>query len=93
MAELTKKSKEVNFGITEELKNFLNDWTDRTLNKSLEITEGKKIGIEVKEAIVEIAKRELEKVDGELNKRNVKDDEWYHLIEKVDKISDLVRWF
>ena len=91
MSEIGKK-KEINFGITDELKNFLNDWTARTFESAENLNKEKKIGIEVKQAIADIAKAELEKVEMELNK--CKDDnEWFKLIEKVDKLSDLVRWY
>lgn len=91
MSEIGKK-KEINFGITEELKSFLNDWTEKTFESAENLNKEKKIGTEVKQAIVEIAKAELEKVETELN--NCKDDhEWFKLIEKVDKLSDLVRWY
>lgn len=91
MSEIGKK-KEINFGITDELKNFLNDWTARTFESAENLNKEKKIGIEVKQAIVDIAKAELEKVETELNKCK-NDDEWFKLIEKVDKLSDLVRWY
>ena len=91
MSEIGKK-KEINFGITDELKNFLNDWTARTFESTENLNKEKKIGIEVKQAIVDIAKAELEKVETELNKCK-NDDEWFKLIEKVDKLSDLVRWY
>ena len=91
MSEIGKK-KEINFGITDELKNFLNEWTEKTFESAENLNKEKKIGIEVKQAIVDIAKVELEKVETELNK--CKDDaEWFKLIEKVDKLSDLVRWY
>ena len=91
MSEIGKK-KEINFGITDELKNFLNDWTERTFESAENLNKEKKIGIEVKQAIVDIAKEQLEKVETELNKCK-DDDEWFKLIEKIDKISDLVRWY
>ena len=90
MSEVGKK-KEINFGITDELKNFLNDWTEKTF-ESVEKIDGKKIGIEVKQAIVDIAKVELEKIETKLRKCE-NDDEWFRLIEKIDKLSDLVRWY
>lgn len=91
MSEIGKK-KEINFGITDELKNFLNEWTAKTFESAENLNKEKKIGTEVKQAIVDIAKAELEKVELELN--NCKDDhEWFKLIEKVDKLSDLVRWY
>lgn len=91
MSEIGKK-KEINFGITDELKNFLNEWTEKTFESAENLNKEKKIGIEVKQAIVDIAKAELGKVETELSK--CKDDsEWFKLIEKVDKLSDLVRWY
>lgn len=90
--ETNKKEKVVSVGITEELRNFLNEWTERTMQEAKEFKEEKKIGIEVKEAIVEIAKNELTKVEKEFEK-NPEDQEWFRLMEKADKISDLVRWF
>ena len=92
MSEIGKK-KEINFGITDELKNFLNDWTERTFESAENLNKEKKIGVEAKEMIVEITKTELEKVETELKKDNITDDEWFRLIEKIDKLSDLVRWF
>ena len=91
MSEIGKK-KEINFGITDELKNFLNEWTEKTFESTENLNKEKKIGIEVKQAIVDITKTELEKVENELNKCK-DDDEWFKLIEKVDKLSDLVRWY
>ena len=91
MSEIGKK-KEINFGITDELKNFLNEWTTKTFESAENLNRTKKIGIEVKQAVVDIAKVELEKVETELNKCK-DDDEWFKLIEKVDKLSDLVRWY
>ena len=92
MSEIGKK-KEINFGITDELKNFLNDWTNRTFESAENLNKEKKIGTDAKQMIVEITKRELEKVDTELHKDNITDDEWYKLMNKIDKLSDLVRWF
>ena len=92
MSEIGKK-KEINFGITDELKNYLNDWTERTFESAENLNKEKKIGVEAKEMIVEITKTELEKVETELKKDNITDDEWFRLIEKIDKLSDLVRWF
>lgn len=95
MSEIGKK-KEINFGITDELKNFLNDWTTKTFESAEKLNEEKNeeknVGIEVKVAIVEIVKRELEKIEKELNKCD-DDDNWFKLIEKIDKISDIVRWW
>ena len=91
MSDIGKK-KNINFGITDELKNFLNDWTERTFESAENLNKEKKIGIEVKQAIVDIAKAELEKVETELSKCK-DDDKWFKLIEKVDKLSDLVRWY
>ena len=90
--ETNKKEKVVSVGITEELRNFLNEWTERTMQEAKEFKEEKKIGIEVKEAIVEIAKNELTKVEKEFEE-NPEDQKWFRLMEKADKISDLVRWF
>ena len=91
MSEIGKK-KEINFGITDELKNFLNEWTAKTFESAENLNKEKKIGTEVKQAIVYIAKTELEKIELELN--NCKDDnEWFNLVEKIDKLSDLVRWY
>ena len=87
MSEATKK-KEVKVGITDELKEFLNTIMDRAEEEK----EGRKIGTDVKEAIVEIAKRELEKIDKKLEV-TTNDDEWNRLIEKVDKIADIVQWW
>jgi len=92
MSEIGKK-KEINFGITDELKDFLNDWTNRTFESAENLNKEKKIGIEAKQMIVEITKRELEKVDTELHKDNITNDEWFRLMDKIDKLSDLVRWF
>lgn len=91
MSEIGKK-KEINFGITEELKNFLNDWTERTFESAENLNKEKKIGTEAKQMIVEITKRELEKVENELKKCD-DEHEWFKLIEKIDKLSDLVRWY
>lgn len=91
MSEIGKK-KEINFGITDELKNFLNEWTEKTFESAENLNKEKKIGTEVKQAIVDITKVELEKVEKELNKCK-DDDEWFKLIEKIDKLSDLVRWY
>ena len=92
MSEIGKK-KEINFGITDELKNFLNDWTNRTFESAENLNKEKKIGTDAKQMIVEITKRELEKVDTELHKDNITNDEWFRLMDKIDKLSDLVRWF
>lgn len=96
--ETNKKEKVINVGMTDELMTFLNNWTERTLNETKEMTEEKrKIGIEVKLAIAGIAKNEVEKIDKELSELDYndkdKDMKWFKAIEKLDKISDLVRWF
>lgn len=83
------KKKEVKVGITEELKDFLNAW----MEKATEEKEEKNYSNDIKIAIVNIAERELSKIDEELDKGKLEDDKWFRLIDKVEKISDLVRWF
>lgn len=91
MSEISKKQKEINFGITDELKNFLNDWTERAIKTGTE-NESKKLGMEAKKIVIEIVKREIGKIDVEL--KECKDDnQWFKMIEKIDKLADLVRWY
>lgn len=91
MSEISKKQKEINFGITDELKNFLNDWTEKAI-KTNETNESKKLGMEAKKIVIEIVKREIGKIDLEL--KECKDDnQWFKLVEKIDKLADLVRWY
>ena len=88
-----KKEKTINFGITEELKNFLNEWTETTMQEAKDLNgERKEYSKEIKVAIVEIAMRELGKIDKQLSEID-DNQEWFRLMEKVDKISDVVRWF
>lgn len=84
-----KKEKVINVGITEELMGFMDKWTQ----KSFEEKEEEKPGLEVKRVIVEMAKKELEKIKKELEKDNITDDEWDKCFNKIDKISDVIRWY
>ncbi len=84
MEATNKKERVINFGATDELMEFLNDSLDRS-------TKGK-IGTEVKIMTVEIAKREINKIDEQLKNPKLQDDEWFALVKKLDKITDLTRW-
>lgn len=86
-----KKEKVVNFGLTEELMNYLNDLTERSFNKAEEKDE--KPGLGVKRVIAEMAKKEAEKIQKELDKDDLSRDEWFDLMHKLDQISDLVKWY
>lgn len=86
-----KKEKVVNFGLTEELMNYLNDLTERSFNKAEEKDE--KPGLEVKRVIAEMAKKELEKIQKKLDKDDLSETDWFDLMEKTNKISDLIRWY
>ena len=87
-----KKEKVINVGITKELTDFLDKWTQKSFEEKEEEKE-EKPGLEVKRVIVEMAKKELEKINKEFEKDNITDEEWDRCIKKADKISDLVRWF
>lgn len=86
-----KKEKVVNFGLTEELINYLNDLTERSFNKAEEKDE--KPGLGVKRVIAEMAKKEVEKIQKELDKDNLSRDEWFDLMQKANQISELIRWY
>lgn len=93
-AKENKKEKVVNFGLTEALMDYLNNLTERSFNENED--ENKKPGLEVKRVIAEMAKKELEKIQNKLN--GLGDDdfskkEWFDLMEKANRISDLIRWY
>ena len=86
-----KKEKVINFGLTDELIEYLDKWTKKSFEEKEEKQE--KPGLEVKRVIVEMAKKELEKIKKELEKDDITDEEWDRCIKKVHKISELVQWY
>ena len=89
--ESTKKEKTINVGLSTELMDYFNKMLDIAVENSKE--EKGKLGNEVKVTVVEIVKREIEKIDKLLKKDDLDKDEWFDAIEKIDKLTDLIRWF
>ena len=86
-----KKEYNVNFGMSEELMNYMNNAMDR-MEKQME-NKPEKIGNEVKQMVVDIVKREMTKIDETLSSDGkITDDKWFKQIEKLDKLADLIRW-
>lgn len=92
MAESTRKEKVINVGITEELMAFMDKMTEKNSEES-DFKQQEKVGLEVKRVIAEILKKELEKMKKEFEKDNITDEEWDKLLKKMDKISEVVRWY
>ena len=91
-AEGKKKEYTVNFGLTEEVKNYLEKAMDR-IDKEME-EKPEKLGNDVKKIVVDIVKREITKIDDVLvGSEKITDKEWFNLMEKLDKLTDLVRFF
>lgn len=87
-----KKEYTVNFGMTEEVRNYLKDAMDR-IDKQIE-EKPEKIGNEARRIIVDIVKREISKIDEELAENDkMPNDKWFKLMEKLDKLSDIVRFY
>lgn len=86
-----KKEKVVNFGLTEELMDYLNDLTERSFNKAEKKDEGPGLG--VKRVIAEVAKKEMEKIQKKLDKDDLSRDEWFDLMREAEQISDLIKWY
>lgn len=89
--ETTKKEKVINFGLSDQLMDYLNKALESADKQMSEKKE--KIGDEIKYAVVEIVKGEVAKIDAVLKKDDLDDQEWFRLVEKLDKLSDLVRWY
>ena len=82
----------VNLGLTEEVRNYLKDAMDR-IDKQIE-EKPEKIGNEARRIIVDIVKREISKIDEELAENDkMPNDKWFKLMEKLDKLSDIVRFY
>ena len=92
MSESTRKEKVINVGITEELMAFMDKMTEKNSEES-DFKKSEKVGLEVKRVIAEILKKELEKMKKEFEKDNITDEEWDKLLNKMDKISEVVRWY
>ena len=96
---MEKKEKVLSIGVTDELMAFVNNWMEKQEKKEEEKEgkengEDKQMGKECRMRVCEIVKSELEKIDGELNKnKKLTDDEWDVLVKKVDKLSEIVRWY
>ena len=90
--EATKKEKVVNFGLTENMMNFMNGIVEKA-NKPVEnLTEKEKIADDAKKEISEIIKREVKKVGDELNKET-DINKRLSLISQLDKLSDVIRFW
>ena len=89
------KKKEVTVGVSEDMMNLITNWMNKAieLNEEYKNEKEKKIGDEVKRAIAGIALKELEKIKEEFGNDNLEDAEWFKLVEKLDKISDLIKWY
>lgn len=83
-----KKEKVINVGITEELTDFINKWAERTSEEKPE-----KPALEVKRAIVEVVKKEVEKLKEKFNKENITETEWEKCVQKLHKLSEVVQWY
>lgn len=90
--EFKGKEKTVNIGLTEDTINYFKEMTEKTFEKMNKDEEKERIGTEIKKVVVEIATREVEKIDEKLKKDNIKHDDWLRCIEDLDKITDLIRW-
>ena len=93
MEATVKKEKVVNVGMTDGLMNFLDKWMEKMEASSKEENKEEKPGVEVKKLICEMMKGELNKIDEELNNKKLNNSEWDQLMERVDKISDVVKWW
>ena len=89
--ETTKKEKVINLGLSDQLMDYLNKALESADKQMSEKKE--KIGDEIKYAVVEIVKREVAKIDAVLKKDDLDNQEWFELVEKLDKLTDLVRWY
>ena len=92
MSESTKKEKVINVGITEELMAFMDKMAEKNSEES-DFKKSENVGLEVKRVIAEILKKELEKMKNEFEKDNITDEEWDKLLKKMDKISEVIRWY
>lgn len=91
-AEGKKKEYNVNFGMSEELVNYLNSCMDR-MEKTME-EKPEKIGNEVKQMVVDIVKREMTKIDETLTSdKKMTDDKWEIQIKKLETLASLIRWY
>ena len=87
-----KKEYTVNFGMTEEVSNYLKSMMDK-VDKEIN-SKPEKIGNEARRIIVDIVKREISKIDEELAENDkMTNDKWFKLMEKLDKLSDIVRFY
>lgn len=93
METTVKKEKVVNVGMTDGLMNFLDKWMEKMEAANKEENKEEKPGVEVKKLICEMMKCELNKIDEKLNDKKFDDSEWNQLMERVDKISDIVKWW
>ena len=83
-----KKEKVINVGLTDELIEFINKWMEKNDEE-----EPEKPALEVKRAIVEIVKTEVEKLKEKFNKENITENEWEKCVQKLHKLSEVVQWY
>lgn len=93
MATNEKKTKEINVGMTDELMDFLNKWMEKATDENKNKSESEQLGIEVKRAVAKMAMEQLEKLQKELDKISVTDAKWSEIIERIDRISDIVLFY
>ena len=91
---MAKEAKTVNFGLTDELMNYLEEMTKKYSDKG-EKEKEEKPGDEVKAMICKLAEKEVHKIDSELNK--LADDEvgsenWCNLMNALSKVREIVAY-
>ncbi|MDT3388609.1 MAG: hypothetical protein LIR46_12740 [Bacteroidota bacterium] len=92
---MAKEAKTVNFGLTDEVMNYLEEMTKKYGDKGGEKEKEEKPGKDVKFEICDIAKGETLKIKERLNKLT-KDDigsnEWDALMDALCKIKETIAY-
>lgn len=89
---MAKEAKTVNFGLTEELMNYLEEMTKKYGDKG---EKEEKPGNEVKAMICKLAEKEVRKIDSELNKLTdveVGNEIWCKLMNALSKVREIIAY-
>ena len=89
---MEKEAKTVNFGLTEEVMEYLDKMNEKYVNKG---EKEEKPGNEVKRIICDIAKEETWKIKERLSKLDKDDtgnDEWIKLIRALDNVKEVIAY-
>lgn len=89
---MAKEAKTVNFGLTDEVMNYLEEMTKKYGDKG---EKEKKPGNEVKAMICKIAEKETQKISDKLNELTeyeVGSEQWIKLMNALAKVREIVTY-